>query len=99
VPGGACKASQKLPALTEVVPLSLPMRRSAIEPIIGHLKADGHLGRNFLKGMHGDRNNAMLSAIGHNLRLVLRRLRLLLCLILAIVRELFRPRSALMPAS
>ncbi len=43
-------------------------RRSAIEPVIGHLKADGHLGRNFLRGRHGDRNNTVLSAIGHNLR-------------------------------
>jgi IS5 family transposase len=45
--------------------------RSAIEPVIGHLKDDGHLGRNFLKGRHGDQNNAVLSAIGHHLRLVL----------------------------
>ncbi|SDD34759.1 Transposase domain [Bradyrhizobium brasilense] len=29
-------------------------RRSAIEPIIGHLKADGHLGRCYLKGRAGD---------------------------------------------
>ena len=53
-------------------------RRSAIEPVIGHLKEDGHLGRNFLKGRHGDQNNAVLSAIGHNLRLVLNWLRRLL---------------------
>jgi IS5 family transposase len=25
-------------------------RRSAIEPVIGHMKTDGHLGRNFLNG-------------------------------------------------
>src|SRR5580692_7797269 len=29
-------------------------RRSAIEPIIGHLKAEGHLGRCYLKGRAGD---------------------------------------------
>lgn len=29
-------------------------RRFAIEPIIGHLKAEGHLGRGYLKGRGGD---------------------------------------------
>jgi len=74
-------------------------RRSAIEPVIGHLKADGHLGRNFLRGRHGDRNNAALSAIGHNLRLILRWLRLLLGLILAIIARPIQARSALTQAS
>ncbi|MCI0600386.1 MAG: IS5/IS1182 family transposase, partial [Beijerinckiaceae bacterium] len=69
------------------------------EPVIGHLKADGHLGRNFLRGRHGDRNNAVLSAIGHNLRLVLRWIRLLLGLILAIIGKPILPRQALKPAS
>ncbi|MCG8511161.1 MAG: transposase, partial [Rhodospirillales bacterium] len=50
-------------------------RRSAIEPVIGHLKNDGHLGRNFLKGRHGDHANAVLTAVGHNLRLILKWLR------------------------
>ena len=58
-------------------------RRSAIEPVIGHMKADGHLGRCYLKGTAGDAANAILTAIGHNLRLVLAWLRILLCLILA----------------
>ena len=47
-------------------------RRSAIEPVIGHCKEDGHLGRNYLKGRLGDHINAVMSAVGHNLRLVLR---------------------------
>lgn len=42
-------------------------RRNAIEPIIGHLKSDTRLGRNFLKSAPGDKLNAMLSGIGHNL--------------------------------
>jgi IS5 family transposase len=70
-------------------------RRSAIEPVIGHLKDDGHLGRNFLTGRHGDQNNAVLSAIGHNLRLVLNWIRLLLCLVMAAILEAFAHRSAL----
>ena len=51
-------------------------RRNAIEPIIGHLKHDGLLGRNFLKGTRGDAMNVILAAAGHNLRIILRKLRL-----------------------
>lgn len=43
-------------------------RRSLIEPIIGHAKADHRLGRNYLKGHHGDRINPILAAIGLNFR-------------------------------
>ena len=57
-------------------------RRSAVEAVIGHLKTDGHLDRNFLKGRHGDHANAVLSAAGHNFRLILHWIRLLLRLIL-----------------
>ena len=59
-------------------------RRSAIEPVIGHMKAEaeGHLGRCYLKGRAGDKANAVLTAVGHNLRLVLSWLRVLLRLIL-----------------
>ena len=53
-------------------------RRSAIEPDIGHMKVDGHLGRNFLNGMIGDAQNALLCGAGHNLRKILARLRALL---------------------
>jgi len=58
-------------------------RRSAIEAVIGHLKTDGHLGRCHLKGRQGDAANAILTAVGHNLRLVLAWLKELLLLILA----------------
>jgi len=43
-------------------------RRSAIEPIIGHLKNFGRMGRNYLKGKIGDIINPISSAIGLNLR-------------------------------
>ena len=56
-------------------------RRSAVEPEIGHMKADGLLGRNFLKGMQGDAINAILCGAGHNLRKILARLRAFLCLL------------------
>jgi IS5 family transposase len=47
-----------------------------VEPEIGHLKSDGLLARNFLKGMEGDAINAMLCGAGHNLRKILAKLRL-----------------------
>ena len=49
-------------------------RRSAIEPEIGHMKNDGRLGRNYLKGKIGDMQNVILCASGHNLRKILNKL-------------------------
>ena len=43
-------------------------RRSAIEPVIGHMKNDGRLGRNYLSGKEGDKMNAVLCGAGHNMR-------------------------------
>ena len=43
-------------------------RRSAIEPIFGHLKSDNRLERNLLQGKDGDHINAVLAACGFNLR-------------------------------
>ncbi|ABA57191.1 transposase, IS4 family [Nitrosococcus oceani ATCC 19707] len=51
-------------------------RRNAIEPIIGHMKNDGLLHRNYLKGVEGDAINAILCGAGQNLRLILRYLRI-----------------------
>jgi transposase, IS5 family len=65
-------------------------RRSAIEPEIGHMKADGLLGRNFLKGAEGDAINAILCGAGHNLRKILARIRVLLSLFNDEVRSLLR---------
>jgi IS5 family transposase len=73
-------------------------RRSAIEATIGHCKNDGHLGRNFLKGRLGDRINAVMSAIGYNLRLILRWLRNLLCLIVYLFSTTTARKSAPKPA-
>ena len=47
-------------------------RRSAIEPIFGHLKSDNRLERNHLQEKDGDRINAILSGCGFNLRKLLR---------------------------
>ena len=47
-------------------------RRAAVEPVIGHLKAEHRMGRNYLKGRDGDRINAVLAAAGYNFHLLLR---------------------------
>ena len=47
-------------------------RRSAVEPKIGHLKSDNRMGRNFLKGVEGDKINALLAGVGANLRKLLK---------------------------
>ena len=41
-------------------------RRSAIEPVIGHLKNDFRLARNYLKGTAGDAVNLLLAAAAFN---------------------------------
>ena len=74
-------------------------RRSAIEAVIGHCKTDGHLSRNFLKGRDGDQINAVMSAVGYNLRLILKWLRKLLRKIIAAICAAIIPTSALKPAS
>ena len=47
-------------------------RRQAIE----HIKNDGLLGRNYLKGTECDQMNAMLSCAGHNMRIILKKIRI-----------------------
>ena len=74
-------------------------RRSAIEPVIGHMKIDGHLGRCHLKGRQGDAANVILTAVGHNLRRVLAWLRALLRLILLALWQPFAPTPAVKWAS
>ena len=58
-------------------------RRAAIEPVIGHLKAEHRMDRNYLKGRDGDRINAVLAAAGYNFSLLLRWLE-------ALLRAIFR---------
>ena len=53
-------------------------RRAAIEPVIGHMKGEHHMGRNHLAHASGDAINAVLAAAGYNFRRILSWLRLLL---------------------
>ncbi len=74
-------------------------RRSAIEAVIGQCKTDGHLDRNFLHGRLGDQINAVMSAVGYNLRLILKWLRKLLRKIIAAIVSAITPLSTLRWAS
>lgn len=58
-------------------------RRQVVEPMIGHMKSDGLLARNWLKGAEGDALHALLCGAGHNLRMILAHLRVLLCAFVA----------------
>jgi transposase, IS5 family len=66
-------------------------RRAAIEPVISHLKNEHRMRRNYLAHAQGDAINAILAAAGYNFRLLLKWLRLLLCLCWAIVFNQPRP--------
>ena len=47
-------------------------RRSSVEAVIGHLKSDCRMGRNFLHGEQGGTMNALLSESGQNVRRLMR---------------------------
>ncbi|HEV7941796.1 MAG TPA: IS5 family transposase [Solirubrobacteraceae bacterium] len=62
-------------------------RRAAVEPVIGHVKAEHRMDRNYLKGRDGDRINAVLAAAGYNFSLLLRWLRALLRALITALSE------------
>ena len=57
-------------------------KRAGIEPVIGHLKVDHRLCRNFYAGVFGDNINVMLAAAGFNFKRAMRSL-------FALLRRLF----------
>ena len=69
-------------------------RRSAIEPMIGHMKTDGRLARCALKGTLGDALHAVLCGCGHNIRMILAHLRALWAKILAMLMAIFAATGA-----
>ena len=63
----------------------LMKRRAAIEPVIGHIKNEHRMERNYLAGKAGDAINAVLAAAGYNFRLLLNWLKTVLRLIMAVI--------------
>jgi transposase, IS5 family len=62
-------------------------RRSAVEPVIGHIKNEHRMDRNFLAHKQGDAINPILAAMGYNFRLILKWLRLLFVWFMAIINS------------
>jgi IS5 family transposase len=60
--------------------------RAACEPVIGHVKIDHRMDRNYLTGRDGDRANAILAAAGYNFRRLRRWLEELLRALFQITR-------------
>jgi IS5 family transposase len=69
-------------------------RRAAVEPVIGHIKAEHRMDRNYLKGRDGDRINAVLAAAGYNFSLLIRWLAKLLLALVAILDLAARQRQS-----
>lgn len=72
-------------------------RRSAVEPVIGHLKAEHRMDRNYLAHSHGDAINAILAAVGYNFRRLLTWLALLCAqlLVALIAAQAAKPKPKL----
>ncbi len=49
--------------------------RAGIEPVIGHIKHDHRMLRNYLKGVNGDKINTILAGTGFNLKKMLNRIK------------------------
>jgi transposase, IS5 family len=69
-------------------------RRSAVEPVIGHMKAEHRMGRNYLAHSQGDAVNAILAAAGYNFSLLLNWFRQFLWLLFAVLQ--IRPNRSLL---
>jgi hypothetical protein len=74
----------------EVVPgiEALLKRRQVVEPVVGHMKTDGLLPRNWPKGEFGDALHPVMCGAAHNQRLILARLRALLCALIDVLAAL-----------
>ncbi len=68
-------------------------RRSAVEPVIGHMKNEHRMGRNYLANRTGDAANPILAAVGYNFRLILNWIRLLYIEIWLTVLTALKPQA------
>ena len=83
--------------VTETIKREL-RRRSAVEPVIGHAKAEHRMGRNHLAGTQGDAANAVLAAAGHTSRRRLEWLAILLSIVVAALNPATSHPHPLKPA-
>lgn len=70
-------------------------RRSAVEPVIGHIKAEHRMGTNYLGGAQGDAVNAILAVAGYNFSLLIKWFReILSCLFALLINSTTRSMPA-----
>jgi IS5 family transposase len=81
--------TRRLPARLK----KLLKRRQVVEPMIGHMKTDGLLARNWLKGAFGDALHAVMCGAGQNLRMILAYLRVLLAAFVRLLAKLLGPQA------
>ena len=62
-------------------------RRSAVEPVIGHIKNEHRMNRNYLAHTQGDAINPILAAMGYNFRIILKWIKTLYVWISAIIQN------------
>ena len=67
--------------------------RAAIEPVISHLKHDCRMIRNFLKGVIGDKINAILAGAAFNFRIALREIKEMISFWLYFFQHLFQNKN------
>jgi len=65
-------------------------RRNLVEGINGSMKNFGRMRRNYLKGLMGDSINAALCGAGHNLRMILVRIRARILFLLIQILNFFQ---------
>jgi IS5 family transposase len=66
-------------------------RRASIEPIIGHIKQDHRMLRNYLKGVEGDMINTLLAGAAFNMMKMLRKIReSVICVLNELIEKLIR---------
>lgn len=65
--------------------------RAAIEPVIGHVKYDCRMARNYLKGNVGNDINALLAGAAYNFRGLLRKIKEDVIFVLFYIADLFTP--------
>ena len=68
-------------------------RRAAIEPVIGHLKHDYRMIRNYLKGTAGDAINVMMAAAAMNFKRIMNKWKEDIFLFLYFIVNLFKTQS------
>ena len=67
--------------------------RAAIEPVISHLKHDCRMLRNFLKGVIGDKINAILAGAAFNFRIALGEIKEMISFWLYFFQRLFQNKN------